>query len=63
MDDDFNTAQALGYFYDLQTHLNTLLNLSKGHPTEEIAPLLKKPSVNWGAEPTFGCLPAGTFLP
>jgi len=42
MDDDFNTAQALGYFYDLQTHLNTLLSLSKGQPTEEIASLLQK---------------------
>jgi cysteinyl-tRNA synthetase len=42
MDDDFNTAQALGYFYDLQTYLNTLLSLSKGQPTEDIAFLLKK---------------------
>ncbi len=42
MDDDFNTAQALGYFYDLQTHLNSLLSLSKGQPTEETASLLKK---------------------
>jgi cysteinyl-tRNA synthetase len=42
MDDDFNTAQALGYFYDLQTHLNSLLSISKGQPTEEIASLLKK---------------------
>jgi cysteinyl-tRNA synthetase len=42
MDDDFNTAQALGHFYDLQTHLNSLLNLSKGQPTEEIASLFKK---------------------
>jgi len=42
LDDDFNTAQALGYFYDLQTHLNGLLSLSKGQPTEEIASLLKK---------------------
>ncbi len=41
MDDDFNTAQALGYFYDLQTHLNSLLPLSKGKPTGEISPLLK----------------------
>ncbi len=41
MDDDFNTAQALGYFYDLQTHLNSLLTLSKGKPTEEIISLLK----------------------
>ncbi len=42
MDDDFNTAQALGYFYELQTHLNTLLSLSKGNPTEEITSLLKQ---------------------
>ena len=41
MDDDFNTAQALGYFYDLQTHLNSLLTLSKGKPYEEIISLLK----------------------
>ncbi len=44
MDDDFNTAQALGYFFDLQTYLNSLLNLSKGRPTEEILSLLKKGS-------------------
>ncbi len=44
MDDDFNTAQALGYFFDLQTHLNSLLNLSKGRPTEEIHSILKKGS-------------------
>ncbi len=42
MDDDFNTAQALGYFYDLQTQLNSLLSLSRGNPTEEIASLLEK---------------------
>ncbi len=42
MDDDFNTAQALGYFYDLHTHLNRLLDVSKGHPTEEILSLLKQ---------------------
>jgi cysteinyl-tRNA synthetase len=42
MDDDFNTAQALGFFYDLQTHLNSLLSISKGNPTEEIASLLKQ---------------------
>jgi cysteinyl-tRNA synthetase len=42
MDDDFNTAQALGYFYDLQRHLNSLIDLSKGRPTEEILTLLKK---------------------
>ncbi len=42
MDDDFNTAQALGYFYDLQTHLNSLLSISKGNPTEEIASILKQ---------------------
>ena len=44
MDDDFNTAQALGYFFDLQTYLNGLLTLSKGRPTEEILSLLKKGS-------------------
>ena len=42
MDDDFNTAEALGYFYDLQTHLNSLLGLSKGQPTDEIASILKQ---------------------
>jgi cysteinyl-tRNA synthetase len=42
MDDDFNTAQALGYFYDLQRHLNSLLDISKGHPTEEIISMLKR---------------------
>jgi cysteinyl-tRNA synthetase len=42
MDDDFNTAQALGYCYDLQTHLNSLLDISKGQPTEEIISVLKK---------------------
>jgi cysteinyl-tRNA synthetase len=42
MDDDFNTAQALGYFYDLQTHLNSLLSLSKGNPTKEIVSMLKQ---------------------
>ena len=42
MDDDFNTAQALGYFYDLQTQLNSLLSLSKGQPTEEMISMLKQ---------------------
>ncbi len=42
MDDDFNTAEALGYFYDLQTHLNTLLGISKGRPTGEVVSMLKK---------------------
>jgi cysteinyl-tRNA synthetase len=42
MDDDFNTAQAIGYFYDLQRQLNSLLDLSKGRPTEEMMPLLKQ---------------------
>ena len=42
MDDDFNTAQTLGYFYDLQRHVNSLLDISKGHPTEEIISLLEK---------------------
>jgi cysteinyl-tRNA synthetase len=44
MDDDFNTAQALGHFHELQTQLNSLLTLSKGRPTEEIASLLKQGS-------------------
>jgi len=42
MGDDFNTAQALGYFFDLQRHLNSLLSLSKGRPTEETLTLLKQ---------------------
>ena len=42
MDDDFNTAQSMGYLFDLQTHLNSLLTLSKGRPTEEILSILKK---------------------
>jgi cysteinyl-tRNA synthetase len=42
MDDDFNTAEATGYFFDLQTRLNSLLTLSKGRPTEEFLSLLKK---------------------
>jgi cysteinyl-tRNA synthetase len=42
MDDDFNTAQALGYFYDLQTALNGLLTLSRGQPTDEIRSLLNQ---------------------
>jgi cysteinyl-tRNA synthetase len=42
MDDDFNTAQALGHFYDLQTDLNSLLTLSKGQPDEKIALILKQ---------------------
>jgi len=42
MDDDFNTAQALGYFYDFQKNLNILLDISKGRPTEEIISLLRQ---------------------
>ncbi len=42
MDDDFNTAQALGYFYDFQRNLNGLLDISKGRPNEEIASILKQ---------------------
>ena len=42
MDDDFNTAQALGYFYDLQRHLNSLLDLSKGSRTEAIISALEQ---------------------
>jgi cysteinyl-tRNA synthetase len=41
MDDDFNTAQALGHLHDLLRQVNTLLGLSKGRPTEEIAGLMK----------------------
>jgi len=42
MDDDFNTAEALGYFYDIQRSLNSLLDISKGHPTQEINLMLKQ---------------------
>lgn len=42
MDDDFNTAQALGYFYELQKNLNSLLNLTKDGPSEEIRQLFEK---------------------
>jgi cysteinyl-tRNA synthetase len=42
MDDDFNTAQALGYFFDLQRHLNGLLELSKKERTGEILAMLKE---------------------
>ncbi len=42
MDDDFNTAQALGHFYELQTALNGLLGLSKGKPDEERVSLLRR---------------------
>lgn len=42
MDDDFNTAQALGYFYDFQRNLNGLLDISKGRPNEETASILKQ---------------------
>lgn len=42
MDDDFNTAQALGYFFDLQRHLNSLLDISKKQRTEEILAMLKQ---------------------
>ncbi len=40
MDDDFNTAQALGHLYRLQAELNSLLTPSRGRPTEEVLPLL-----------------------
>jgi cysteinyl-tRNA synthetase len=42
MDDDFNTAQALGHFFDLQRHLNSLLDISKKQRTEEILAMLKE---------------------
>ncbi len=41
MDDDFNTAQGLGYFFDLQRHLNSLLDISKRKRSEEILEILK----------------------
>ena len=44
MDDDFNTAQALGYFFDLQRHLNSLLDISKKQRAEEILAMLKEGS-------------------
>jgi cysteinyl-tRNA synthetase len=42
MDDDFNAAEALGYFYDLQRNLNSILDISKGHPTQEIVSMIKQ---------------------
>ncbi|HVP77344.1 MAG TPA: cysteine--tRNA ligase [Thermodesulfobacteriota bacterium] len=42
MDDDFNTAQGLGYFFDLQRNLNSLLDTSKGHPTQEMISTLNE---------------------
>jgi len=42
MEDDFNTAQALGYFYDLQRNLNSLLDISKSHPTQEMISTLNQ---------------------
>jgi hypothetical protein len=40
MDDDVNTAQAMGYFYDLQRNLNSLLDISKGQPAQEVISML-----------------------
>lgn len=40
MDDDFNTAQALGYFHDLQRSLNTLLDLYSKKSRQDLLPLL-----------------------
>lgn len=40
MDDDFNTAQALGYFHDLQRSLNTLLDFYPKKPFPEVLSLL-----------------------
>jgi cysteinyl-tRNA synthetase len=42
MDDDFNTAQALGYFFDLQRQLNSLLDISKKQRTAEISEMLQE---------------------
>jgi len=47
MDDDFNTAQALAHFYDLQTRLNSLASLAKGHPTEEIVSIYNQANENF----------------
>jgi len=42
MDDDFNTAQAIGYFHELQKTINSILELSKDQPSEGIHSMLKK---------------------
>jgi len=42
MDDDFNSAQALGHFFDLQRHLNILLDISKKQKNEELLAMLKE---------------------
>lgn len=42
MEDDFNTARALGYFHDLQTQLNKLLGALKTPDSEEVSSLFQK---------------------
>jgi cysteinyl-tRNA synthetase len=42
MDDDFNTAQAIGYLYDLQNKINILLDAAKNKPTEDVIQMLKQ---------------------
>ena len=42
MDDDFNAAEALGYFYGLQRNLNSILDISKSRPTQEIVSMMKQ---------------------
>lgn len=42
MDDDFNTAQALGYLHDLQTALNSLLDHLRSQADEAIRSLLSQ---------------------
>jgi cysteinyl-tRNA synthetase len=42
MDEDFNTAEALGHFYDLQRNLNSILDISKGHPSQEIVLMIEQ---------------------
>lgn len=42
MDDDFNTAEVLGNFYELQRIMNRLLDISKLKPSDEIHSMLKK---------------------
>lgn len=49
MDDDFNTAEAIGSFYELQRNINALLDISKHKPSEEIHYMLKK-ALNYFSE-------------
>ena len=42
MDDDFNTAQAAGYLYDLQSKMNILLDMAKNRRTEDMISMLRE---------------------